>query len=140
MIGLTLVFHIFSAVCIVALVYWIVRLQRQVQFSQTLWQGAIPGANQRVYVDWPSKFLQGFCLVLGCKFSDQSKASKPSRIDQQAWVKFHLSFGILAVKIGEDNKITVFTGHEVKNKKQESQKLIESMHGNVTVEFSSARA
>ncbi|SMF33974.1 hypothetical protein [Pseudobacteriovorax antillogorgiicola] len=127
MIGLTLVFHVFSAICILALVYWIIKLQGSLNFSRALLQGVSLVKHSKVTVDWPAKFFEKFCLALAVPFDWDRKKAAPCRIKSQPWVKLHLDYNILSVQLKNKSELGIKVAKSVVDKETVLTDLTESL-------------
>ena len=125
--------------CIVAFSWWIVRLQRDLRFSQRLWQESAAGGSSQVRVDWPSKFLKSFGSALNIPVEVRGQNGQPCKIVSSPWVSLHLGFRVLSLKVLENSEVEVLTQLAIKDVKKQEKILQDSMDGKVSIRFFSAK-
>ena len=112
--GLTLIFHLLSALVLVALSWWIFRLQAQQKLQRRLW-AELRSPGQRVDVNWPGLFLRELCLALGIQHDLEVKG-RPCPIQLFTWLDFHLQFKILSCKLSQDDRLKLQCQLPVENR------------------------
>lgn len=131
--GLTLVFHILSALVLVGLSVWITWLTRKQRFQNLLWS-ELQQTHKKIYVNWPSEFLKQFAEALNFRCEVAAKG-KPCPIKIKPWLEFHLQFRVLSCKLGQNDVIELIFDRPVPDEAMWRQKLRDAIPSLSDVSF-----
>lgn len=117
--NLTSIFHLFSLLATMGLVFW---LAREIKFSRNvkrLWRYTRQLPSNEPWVDWPDKFLQDFCRLLDAEYSFETSWKQPTRINPKQWIACDRSLQILGITSKMPGSIEVI----VKNSSSQDEML-----------------
>ncbi len=95
--SVNLIVHIVSGLVVVALVWAILRQQKQLQFHKRLWDTRISDKNS-VFLGWPRPFFESLAEVWGVQVDGVIDGDQPLKITLEAWVLCHVELGILRIE------------------------------------------
>jgi len=101
--GMNVFFHLASALGACALVFLLLRAQRQRDFLRALMAGAAPDAGRprRVVVETPGVFLGRFAEALGVPLDvGEDQALPPRRIMPEVLAELYLKVGLTLIRCG----------------------------------------
>jgi len=102
LIGLTFIFHVFSALVTILLVYGLLMARRKLDFAKTL----LVSSGHRVTIEWPHRFFADLAELLGATFAWSGSKSAPIKIQGLPWIKFHMKYPIRSLRL-EEGHLTV---------------------------------
>jgi hypothetical protein len=136
MIGMNLIFHVVAALGIIALLWWIITLQKQRDLLVKLMNEIPFQDKRRVRLESPIAFLEKFCLLLGVPFeSDLGEETAPVKIKADVFSKVFVEHGIYAIKCSRDRDQTtaeITLGENPKDSGLET-KMVEALGGQIGI-------
>jgi len=106
--GMNVFFHLASALGAGALIFLLLRVQRQRDFLRALMASVAPDAGRirRVVVEAPGAFLGRFAAALGVPLeAEEDKALPPRRITAAALAELYLKAGLTLIRCGRSGDV-----------------------------------
>lgn len=115
MFGATLVFHLASAIFILALLYRLIRGQQETQRLRDLIAATSAWQPAKVTIDWPARHLAGLCGALAIPFAvgedAKGQGEKPAKVGAAKFMALYRQVPITHVQLGVDQPgLDIFYG------------------------------
>jgi len=112
---MNLVFHIVATLGLVALLYWVLKLQKELKFLRSMVECSCD-EKSRVYLDTPANFLSKFAEVFDIELMGEiSKTQTMIKVDPRSLTNLHCNSGIKSIQLSHihDEQIAEISLHNM---------------------------